>query len=85
MKDYLKTIEKKLKSNLKVENIEIIDNSSKHKNHKFFNQNKYHIQLKIKSNYLSSLTKIDAQRLIMKALEDDLKKTIHALEINIEQ
>ena len=35
MKDYLKTIEKKLKSNLKVENIEIIDNSSKHKNHKF--------------------------------------------------
>ena len=85
MKDYLKSIEKKLKNNLEVENIKIIDNSSKHKNHKFFDENKYHIQIQIKSNYLSSLTKIDAQRLIMKALEDDLKKKIHALEINIEQ
>ena len=85
MKDYLKSIEKKLKNNLEVENIKIIDNSSKHKNHKFFDENKYHIQLQIKSNYLSSLTKIDAQRLIMKTLEDDLKKKIHALEINIEQ
>ena len=85
MKDYLKSIEKKLKNNFEVENIKITDNSSKHKNHKFFDENKYHIQLKIKSNYLSSLTKIDAQRLIMKALEDDLKKKIHALEINIEQ
>ena len=85
MKDYLMSIEKKLKNNFEVENIKIIDNSGKHKNHKFFDENKYHIQLKIKSNYLSSLTKIDAQRLIMKALEDDLKKKIHALEINIEQ
>ena len=85
MKDYLRSIEKKLKNNFEVENIKITDNSSKHKNHKFFDENKYHIQLKIKSNYLSSLTKIDAQRLIMKALEDDLKKKIHALEINIEQ
>ena len=85
MKDYLKSIEKKLKNNFEVEDIKITDNSSKHKNHKFFDENKYHIQLKIKSNYLSSLTKIDAQRLIMKALEDDLKKKIHALEISIEQ
>ncbi len=85
MKDYLKSIEKKLKDNIKFENIEIIDNSSKHKNHKFFNANKYHIQLKIKSNFLSSLSKIDAQRLIMKALDNDLKTKIHALEINIEQ
>ena len=85
MKDYLKSIEKKLKNNFEVENIKITDNSSKHKNHKFFDENKYHILLKIKSNYLSSLTKIDAQRLIMNALEDDLKKKIHALEISIEQ
>ena len=31
------------------------------------------------------LSKIDAQRLIMKALDNDLKTKIHALEINIEQ
>ena len=85
MKDYLKNIKKKLMSNLEVENIKIIDNSSKHKNHKFFDENKFHIQLKVKSKYLSSLTKIGAQRLIMKTLKDDLKKKIHAIEINIEQ
>ena len=85
MKDYLKSIEKKLKDSIKVENIEIIDNSSKHKNHKFFNANKYHILLKIKSKYLSSLSKIDAQRLIMKTMKNDLKTKIHALEINIEK
>ena len=85
MKDYLKSIEKKLKDSIKVENIEIIDNSRKHKNHKFFDAKRYHIQLKIKSNYLKSLSKIDAQRLIMKALDNDLKTKIHALEINIEQ
>tara|TARA_B100001027_G_C16180727_1_gene291333 strand:+ start:441 stop:698 length:258 start_codon:yes stop_codon:yes gene_type:complete len=85
MKEYLKSIEKKLKDSIKVESIEIIDNSSKHKNHKFFNVNKYHIQLKIKSKHLRSLSKIDAQRLVMKALKNDLKTKIHALEINIEQ
>ena len=85
MKEYLKSIEKKLKDSIKVESIEIIDNSSKHKNHKFFNVNKYHIQLKIKSTHLRSLSKIDAQRLVMKALKNDLKTKIHALEINIEQ
>lgn len=85
MKDYLKSIEKKLKDSIKVENIEIIDNSRKHKNHKFFDAKRYHIQLKIKSNYLKSLSKIDAQRLIMKALDNDLKTKKHALEINIEQ
>ena len=58
MKDYLKSIEKKLKDSIKVENIEIKDNSSKHKKHKFFNVNKYHIQIKIKSTYLNSLSKI---------------------------
>tara|TARA_Y100000591_G_scaffold165585_1_gene142844 strand:+ start:465 stop:722 length:258 start_codon:yes stop_codon:yes gene_type:complete len=85
MKDYLESIETKLKNSIKVENIEIVDNSYKHKDHKFFDTNKYHIQLRIKSNYLNSLTKIDAQRLIMKVLDNDLKTKIHALEINIEQ
>ena len=31
MKDYLKSIEKKLKNNFEVEDIKITDNSSKHK------------------------------------------------------
>ena len=37
------------------------------------------------SIYLNSLSRINAQKIVMKALEEDLKTTIHALEIKIEQ
>ena len=40
---------------------------------------------KIKSTYLHSLTRINAQKMIMKILKDDLKTKIHALEISISQ
>ena len=36
MKDYIKNIEKKLADKIKFEKIEIINNSHKHKGHKFF-------------------------------------------------
>ena len=45
----------------------------------------YHLKLNIKSIYLSSISRINAQKLIMKVLKDDLKTKIHALEISIEQ
>tara|TARA_Y100000591_G_C21405453_1_gene484921 strand:+ start:28 stop:285 length:258 start_codon:yes stop_codon:yes gene_type:complete len=85
MKNYFEEIKEKLKTNLKVENVEVVDNSHKHKNHKFFSAEKYHLQLKIKSIYLNSISRISAQKMIMKILENDLKTKIHALEINIEK
>ncbi len=35
MNEFLKRIEEKVKKNIKIENILIIDNSDKHKKHKF--------------------------------------------------
>ena len=84
MENYLKYIEKKLKDKIKLESIEIINNTAKHKGHKFFSENKYHLHLKIKSLYLKSITQIDAQKLIMNILKEDLKDKIHALEISID-
>ncbi len=84
MEEYLKSIEKKLKQKISFEKLEIIDNSHKHKNHKFFSKDKYHLHLKIKSIYLKSLSRLNAQKLIMKTLNEDLEKKIHALEITIE-
>ena len=52
MENYFKDIEKKLKEKINFEKIEIIDNSKKHKGHKFFSEEKYHLHLKIKSLYL---------------------------------
>ena len=85
MKNYFEEIDKKLKKQIKIEKLEIVDNSHKHKGHKFYSSEKFHLKLKIKSLYLQTLSRINAQKLIMKILKDDLKTRIHALEISIEQ
>ena len=84
MKDYFKEIEKKLKNKIDFQNLEIIDNSHKHKGHKFFSEEKYHLHLKMRSLYLKSISRLSAQKLIMDILKEDLKTKIHALEISIE-
>ncbi len=83
MESYFKEIKKKISDKIVFEEFEIIDNTKFHEGHKFFNPNKYHLKLNIKSNYLRELPKIQAQRLIFKILKDDLEKKIHALEIKI--
>jgi BolA protein len=85
MKNYFKEIHQRLSSQIKIESLEIVDNSHKHKGHKFFSAEKFHLRLKIKSLYLQSISRINAQKLIMKVLKEDLKTKIHALEISIEQ
>ena len=48
-----------------IEEIEIVDNSSKHKGHKFFSPEKFHLHLKIKSLYLKSISRVKAHKMIM--------------------
>ena len=84
MENYFNSIEKKLREKISFEKLEIIDNSYKHKGHKFFSEEKYHLHLKIKSLYLKSISRLRAQKLIMNILKEDLKTKIHALEISIE-
>ena len=83
MNNFLEFVEKKIKENIKVESVVIVDNTSKHKKHKFFDMEKYHLKLNIESVYLKSLNKIEAQRKIMTILSDEMKTKIHALEIKI--
>ena len=85
MKNYFEDICKKLCSKIKIEDIVIVDNSDKHKGHKFFSPGKFHLHLKIKSLYLNSISRVNAQKMIMKVLKEDLDTKIHALEISIEQ
>ena len=83
MNNFLSFIENKIKKNIEVEKILIVDNSNQHKKHRFFDSKKYHLKLEIESTYLRSLDKIKAQRQIMSLLAEELKKKIHALEIKI--
>ena len=85
MKNYFDEIEAKLKKQIEIEELLIVDNSHKHKGHKFFSPDRFHLHLKIKSLYLGSISRVNAQKLIMKILNEDLKTKIHALEISIEQ
>ena len=83
MKNYFDEICKKLKKEIAIEDIEIVDNSHKHKGHRYYSSEKFHLKLKIKSTYLSSLSRVDSQKKIMKILKEDFKTKIHALEISI--
>ena len=85
MKNYFDEIKLKLKKQVEIEELVIINNSHKHKGHKFFSPEKFHLHLKVKSLYLNSISRVNAQKIIMKILEEDLKNRIHALEISIEQ
>ena len=85
MKNYFDKINGKLKKHIAIEELKIVDNSYKHKGHRFFSPEKFHLHLKIKSLYLCSLSRVSAQKMIMKVLSSELKTKIHALEISIEK
>ncbi len=85
MKNYFEEICEKLNNKIKIEEINIVDNSHKHVKHKSFSPEKFHLHLKIKSLFLKSMSRVNAQKMIMKVLKDDLKTKIHALEISIEK
>ena len=85
MNNFFEDIISKLKKEIEIEQIEIVDNSYKHVKHKSFSPDKFHLHLKIKSLYLNSLSRVTAQKEVMKVLKDELSNRIHALEISIEQ
>ena len=85
MNNFFEDIISKLKKEIEIEQIEIVDNSHKHVKHKSFSPDKFHVHLKIKSLYLNSLSRVTAQKEVMKVLKDELSNRIHALEISIEQ
>jgi len=83
MENYLEEIKIKLKKNIKLEEIDVVDNSHLHSKHKFFDKNKKHLKIIIKSNFLKNLNQIESHKKIMEILKDDLSEKIHALEIKI--
>ena len=83
MDNYIKQIEEKIKSKIDLEEIKILDNTEKHKNHKTFQKDRMHLVLEIKSKFLNSLRRIDAERKINSILKEDFEKKVHALQIKL--
>ena len=74
-------VKKKILDHELIEYLELEDKSFLHKNHKTDNPNKFHIKLKIKSEKLKNMGRIQSNKIIFKLLENELKKYIHSLQI----
>ena len=77
-------IKKKIVNDFVIENIDIEDKSFLHKNHSGNQPGKYHIKIKITSDQLKSLSKIESTKKIYKALDEEMKNYIHSVQILID-
>jgi BolA protein len=74
-------VKKKILDNEIVEYLELEDKSFLHKSHKTNNPNKFHIKLKIKSEKLKNMGRIESNKFIFKLLDKEMKNYIHSLQI----
>ncbi|MDB2415246.1 BolA family transcriptional regulator [Rickettsiales bacterium] len=79
MKD---VIEEKLRANINVHNIDIIDESHHHIGHAgSSDQGETHFNVKITSPDFNGLSKIKCHQMVYKALKKEMSEKIHALAI----
>ena len=76
-------IQKKLQSQIIIDNIKIEDKSFLHKNHLGNQEGKFHLKIYLKSNELNKMNKIDSNKKIFKILDYEIKNFIHSLQILI--
>jgi BolA protein len=81
--DLIAIIKKKLQNGIVIESINIEDKSFLHKKHSEFKEGKFHLKLIISSTELKKLNKIDSNKKIYKALDQEMKNYIHSLQILI--
>ena len=83
MINFFNEIKEKINKKINPESLIIIDNSHLHVKHKFYDSNKFHLKIIIKSEKLKNMDKITAHKEIFSILKDEMKNKIHALEIEI--
>ena len=77
-------VKEKLQNRIVIENILIEDKSFLHKNHSGNQPNKYHLKISLKSDELKKMKRIDSNKKIYKILDEELKESIHSLQILIQ-
>jgi BolA family transcriptional regulator, general stress-responsive regulator len=83
MIEFFNQIKKQITSEINVEDITLIDNSSLHSKHKSFDPKKFHLKIIIRSKDLKKMNKIVAHKKIFSILKNEMVNQIHALEIEI--
>ncbi len=81
--DLATIVKKKIKKNVLVENIDVIDKTFLHKGHRSHDINKFHLKLIIKSSQLKRMSKIESTKKIYYIIKKELKDYIHSIQISI--
>ena len=76
-----KIVKKKILENKIIGGVELQDKTFLHKSHKNNQPNKFHIKLKIKSNTLKNMSRIESNKFIYRILDKEIKNYIHSLQI----
>tara|TARA_B100001146_G_scaffold191864_1_gene177512 strand:+ start:116 stop:376 length:261 start_codon:yes stop_codon:yes gene_type:complete len=76
-------IKNKIKKDISLAYIKIEDKTFLHKNHKTYQDGKFHLKLTIGSLELKKMSKIQSTKKIYKLLEEELRKYIHSIQILI--
>ena len=79
----IELVEKKITKEIVLQEISVEDKSFLHKGHKNNSPNKFHIKITIISEELKSKKKIDSTKIIYKILENELKNSIHSIQLSI--
>jgi BolA protein len=74
-------VKRKLEKKIIIEDIRVEDKSFLHKNHKGYQEGKFHLKLLIKSSELAKFNKIDATKKIYSILDTEIKNHIHSIQI----
>jgi len=73
----------KIEKNITVQKVIIIDKTYLHTKHLFHSKGKFHLEIRVKSEELSKLSKIQATKKIYQILDEEIKKYIHSIQILI--
>ncbi len=76
-------VKTKIKSNISVDELKVVDKTFLHKKHISHKEGKFHLQIIIKSEKLKLQNKIETSRIVHKILEEEIRKFIHSLQIKL--
>ena len=81
--DLIAIVKKKLQNQINIEDIKIEDKSFLHKNHAGNQEGKFHLKISLISSELKILNKIESNKKIYKILDNEMKESIHSIQILI--
>ena len=77
-------IKNKITNDISCEMVEVEDKSFLHKNHPGNDNSKFHIKLTIQSKELKEMNRIESNKKVHKILSNEIKNSIHSLQILIQ-